>query len=135
MRKYSSHESAHLASEMKNHVKLFRAQRNFYLTGFAIFLSFVIRRLISMLIIQHELELKADEIIKKAEDTVKMAKTTVLANTFQNSEDIEIRNKLDLAEKLVQEQKLRINELEQEASMWRVKYEEIKCNLNAKGDD
>ncbi|XP_069360184.1 B-cell receptor-associated protein 31-like [Maniola hyperantus] len=138
MRKYS-HVSEpghmHLASEMKGNVKLFRAQRNFYITGFAIFLAFVIRRLVIMIIIQYELEVKAEQIIKKAEDTVKLAKTTVIASSQQNTEEYEeIKNKLELTESLLEVQKVRVKELEDEATMWRLKYEEVKNVASSHGD-
>ncbi|XP_045775866.1 B-cell receptor-associated protein 31-like [Maniola jurtina] len=138
MRKYS-HTSepghVHLASEMKGNVKLFRAQRNFYITGFAIFLAFVIRRLVIMIIIQYELEVKAEQIIKKAEDTVKLAKTTVMASNQQTNiqEYEEIKNKLELTESLLEVQKVRVKELEDEATMWRLKYEEVK-SVDGHGD-
>ncbi|KPI97084.1 B-cell receptor-associated protein 31 [Papilio xuthus] len=88
MRKYSNSEPlpSHLSTEMKGHVKLFRAQRNFYITSFAIFLAFVIKRLVTMLIIQYELELKAEQIIKQAEDTVNQAKKAMLDNDMQVAE-------------------------------------------------
>lgn len=140
MRKYShSSDSSHLhlSTEMKGNVKLFRAQRNFYITGFAIFLAFVIRRLVSMIIIQDELMQKADSIIKEAESTVKLAKSTVLANTMQSEENKhidEIKNQLEETEELLKAEKLRARELEEEASKWRLKYEEIVA-LTGKGDN
>ena len=47
MRKYSdeqfeeahSHGASHLDMQMQTHMRLFRAQRNFYISGFALFLS------------------------------------------------------------------------------------------------
>lgn len=137
MRKYSnaSDSQMHLANEMKGHIKLFRAQRNFYITGFAIFLAFVIKRLVTMIIIEHELELKAEQIIRKAEDTVKLAKTTVLANTIQNSDDL--NKKLEETQDLLKEEKLRVKDLEEEVTKWRSKYEQLNLSLQSKasGDD
>ncbi|KAF4533178.1 hypothetical protein B566_EDAN001720 [Ephemera danica] len=55
MRKYSEKYSqeveshAHLDTEMQVNMRLFRAQRNFYISGFALFLSLVIRRLVSLI--------------------------------------------------------------------------------------
>lgn len=141
MRKYSHSTDAshtHFASEMKGNVKLFRAQRNFYITGFAIFLSFVIRRLVSMLIIQDELSLKAEKIIKEAEATVKLAKNTVLANTIHQAEESdheETRNELEVTKSLLAEEKLRAKQMEEEATKWRLKYEEVTEKLTGKGDE
>lgn len=79
-----------------------------------------------MIIIQYELEVKAEQIIKKAEDTVKLAKTTVMASSQQNNNTQEyedIKHKLELTESLLEVQKVRVKELEDEATMWRLKYE------------
>ncbi|XP_041980769.1 B-cell receptor-associated protein 31-like [Aricia agestis] len=138
MKKYShSSDHVHLASEMKGNVKLFRAQRNFYITGFAIFLAFVIKRLVTMIIIQYELQLKADAIIKKADETVKQAKTAVLANTIQDGMDLhkeneDLKNEIATKNSMLEEQKMRIKELEEETIMLKAKYEDIR---NGEGDN
>ena len=52
MQKYSSIEATehqHLDAEMQGNMRLFRAQRNFYISGFALFLLVVIRRLVQMI--------------------------------------------------------------------------------------
>ncbi|CAF2986744.1 unnamed protein product [Rotaria sp. Silwood2] len=52
LRKYSAVELKDLATphgEAHAHMKQFRSQRNFYIAGFALFLWFVIKRLISLL--------------------------------------------------------------------------------------
>lgn len=90
-----------------------------------------------MIIIQDELMKKADSIIKEAESTVKLAKSTVLANTIQSEENKhieEIVNLLEETQELLRAEKLRTKELEEEASKWRLKYEEIFA-LTGKGDN
>lgn len=133
MRKYShSHEAGvhgHLASEMKGNVKLFRAQRNFYITGFAIFLAFVIRRLVKMIIIQAELLDRAESIIKEAEAAKDLAKTTMLAQKMQSAGDSsnyqDIKSQLELTEKLLAEEKNRGLRLEEEICEWKAKYHSL----------
>lgn len=52
MQKYSNIESSdhqHLDAEMQGNMRLFRAQRNFYISGFALFLLVVIRRLVTLI--------------------------------------------------------------------------------------
>ncbi|KOB78686.1 Endoplasmic reticulum protein [Operophtera brumata] len=141
MRKYShGSETAHihLSTEMKGSVKLFRAQRNFYITGFSIFLAFVIRRLVTMLIIQDELSLKAERIIKEAEATVKLAKENILATTIQANEAIhfeQIKEQLEESLQKLKQEKKKSTELEEEAKKWKLMYEEIKAvNAAGKGD-
>ncbi|XP_028026549.1 B-cell receptor-associated protein 31-like [Bombyx mandarina] len=141
IRKYSNVTDVshtHLATEMKTHVKLFRAQRNFYIIGFAIFLTFVIRRLITMLIIQDELKQKAEKIIKQAEETVKQAKTSILANTLQ-SEELqhydELNSKLEETKILLKLEKDRVKLLEDDVKMWQQKCEEAIASKPGKGDE
>lgn len=57
---------AHLDAEMQHNMKLFRAQRNFYIAGFALFLSFVIRRLGSLIITQASLQAQSEAAMKQA---------------------------------------------------------------------
>lgn len=91
-----------------------------------------------MIITQYELEVKAGQIIRKAEDTVKLAKTTVMETTQldsdKNKQFEQMKNKLAVAESLLDVQKERVKELEEEASMWRLKYEEIKTVTDGRGD-
>lgn len=125
IKKYShSTDGPHvtLASEMKGSVKLFRAQRNFYITGFSIFLAFVIRRLINMLIIQDELSNKAEKIIKEAEATVKLAKSTVLTNTIQTNDAKSVIESHKLTEALLEKGQNKIKELQEEVKEWKTKY-------------
>lgn len=52
MQKYSTLESSdhqHLDAEMQGNMRLFRAQRNFYISGFALFLLIVIRRMCQLI--------------------------------------------------------------------------------------
>lgn len=52
MQKYSNVDATdhqHLDAEMQGNMRLFRAQRNFYISGFALFLLVVIRRLVQMI--------------------------------------------------------------------------------------
>jgi len=52
MRKYSTEEydlNVNPKAEMQAHMKLFRAQRNFYISGFALLLSLIIRRIATLL--------------------------------------------------------------------------------------
>lgn len=133
MRKYSHSADGghvHVASEMKNSVKLFRAQRNFYITGFAVFLAFVIRRLVTMIIVQAELLDRSEDIIKQAEASKNLAKTTVLAHQLQASAgdaQEDLKAQLELTEKLLKEEKNRADQLEEEVQVWKAKYTEV-CN-------
>lgn len=70
MRKYSNKEahdhSHHLESELQMSMRLFRAQRNFYISGFALFLSLVIRRLVTLISSQATLMAEKEAALKQA---------------------------------------------------------------------
>lgn len=79
MRKYSSAEEAekhaHLDSEMQVNMRLFRAQRNFYISGFALFLILVIRRLITLISQQATLLAQSEAAMKQAQSATSTAKS------------------------------------------------------------
>jgi len=78
MRKYSttdvgSHE--HLNLEMQHSMRLFRAQRNFYISGFAIFLVLVIRRLVTLISAQANLLAQSEASLKQAQSATAAARS------------------------------------------------------------
>jgi B-cell receptor-associated protein 31 len=75
MRKYSSmEEETTLNLGMQHSMRLFRAQRNFYISGFAIFLSLVIRRLIILISQQASLIAQSEASMKQAQSASTAAK-------------------------------------------------------------
>jgi len=76
MRKYSSEEYDLLENpkaEMQAHMKLFRAQRNFYISGFALLLSAIIRRITTLLSMQASLMAQNEAAMKQAASASKVA--------------------------------------------------------------
>ncbi|XP_025415873.1 B-cell receptor-associated protein 31 [Sipha flava] len=75
MRKYSNPELSdahqHLDHEMQANMRLFRAQRNFYISGIALFLSFVIKRFIALMTLQASLIAQSEASLKQAESASK----------------------------------------------------------------
>lgn len=47
--RHGSDHSQHLDVEMQQHMRLFRAQRNFYISGFSLFLYFILQRLMTLI--------------------------------------------------------------------------------------
>lgn len=89
-----------------------------------------------MLIIQDELSMKAEKIIKEAEATVKLAKQNILETTIQANEAInfgEIKQQLEESEKQLKEEKNLTKELEDEVKKWKLMYEGVKTG--EKGDN
>jgi len=99
MRKYSddhpdadghNHGSGHLDVQMQAHLRLFRAQRNFYISGFSLFLCLVIRRLVSLLSRNACLEAEKEAAMKQAQSASRAAETLM-----QGSDgDSELKEKL-----------------------------------------
>jgi len=77
MSKYSSskeHDShGHMDAELQLSMKLFRAQRNFYIAGFALFLCLVIRRLVILISIQATSAAQVEALTKQAQGAAKHA--------------------------------------------------------------
>ncbi|XP_062134309.1 B-cell receptor-associated protein 31 isoform X2 [Drosophila sulfurigaster albostrigata] len=78
MRKYSSFEGTgetHLNVEMQHSMRLFRAQRNFYISGFSIFLVLVIRRLVALISAQANLLAQSEASMKQAQSATAAARS------------------------------------------------------------
>jgi len=61
-------------AEVQFHMKLFRAQRNFYIAGFALFLFYIIKSLAGKLTYEAQLIISNSAVIKQAESASKMAR-------------------------------------------------------------
>jgi len=87
MQKYSTEElqqqkaggMSHLDAQMQMHMRLFRAQRNFYIAGFALFLCLVIKRLVSLISANAGLQAEKDAAMKQAESASRAAETFMKA--------------------------------------------------------
>ncbi|XP_058171406.1 B-cell receptor-associated protein 31 isoform X4 [Anopheles ziemanni] len=120
MRKYSSndhtHTETHLNVEMQHSMRLFRAQRNFYISGFAIFLSLVIRRLVSLISGQAMLLAQAEASMKQAQSATTAARTLM---SQQKGDEKPTESKAE-------ELKKKITELESELAKERKDKEAMK---------
>jgi B-cell receptor-associated protein 31 len=94
MRKYSNPElndaHQHLDHEMQANMRLFRAQRNFYISGIALFLSFVIKRFISLMTTQASLVAQSEASLKQAESASKAAKSYMSKKDGGDGESAEL---------------------------------------------
>lgn len=66
------------AAEVQFHMKLFRAQRNFYIAGFALFLFYIIKSLAGKLSYEAQLIISNSAVIKQAENASKMARELLI---------------------------------------------------------
>nr|QBH73422.1 bcr-associated protein [Aphelinus abdominalis] len=112
MRKYSSievsdHGHAHLDAEMQGNMRLFRAQRNFYISGFALFLSLVIRRLVILISAQATLIAQSQASMKQAQSA-----TSAARNLLQKSGESAQNDSNEVHDKAIKELKIQLKELQ-----------------------
>lgn len=124
MRKYSNTESeehghAHLDREMQESMRLFRAQRNFYISGFALFLSLVIRRLVLLISQQATLQAQSEASMRQAQSATTAAKSLLAQrgeeaqNESNEAHDQKIK---ELASKIVKlEDELKLEQKDKQA--------------------
>eukprot|EP00092_Neocalanus_flemingeri_P011624 GFUD01012525.1.p1 GENE.GFUD01012525.1~~GFUD01012525.1.p1 ORF type:complete len:247 (+),score=42.30 GFUD01012525.1:97-741(+) len=93
MTKYSSREDVAkeqgmrtLQLEMQQQMRMFRAQRNFYIVGFALFLSLVIKRLLELIMFNNSLEVENTAVLQQAENASKVADSTFCS--YSKSEEL-----------------------------------------------
>lgn len=116
MRKYSStEEETTLNLGMQHSMRLFRAQRNFYISGFAIFLSLVIRRLIILISQQATLIANSEASMKQAQSATQAARTLMAEKKTDDDGKVD-EEKTKLQEKIKElESELRKEQKDKEA--------------------
>lgn len=121
MQKYSDTDhnhtgaSSHLDAQMQAHMRLFRAQRNFYISGFAMFLCLVIKRIVSLLSATATLQAEKDAALKQAESASRAAES-LLKSGGGDTDDSEV----------VKELKEKVKEVEKELSSANKNVESMK---------
>ncbi|EDV96047.1 B-cell receptor-associated protein 31 [Drosophila grimshawi] len=108
MRKYSSTDNVgevHLNVEMQHSMRLFRAQRNFYICGFAVFLVLVIRRLVTLISSQANLLAQSEASMKQAQSATAAARSlmTDKADKAKEATEDTTLNELNKLKERVQE--------------------------------
>lgn len=112
MQKYSNIEASdhqHLDAEMQGNMRLFRAQRNFYISGFALFLLVVIRRLVQMISELAMLLAQAEANYRQAQSATTTARSLLEkqgeGDEQNKKETEELRNQILLLEKELTKEK------------------------------
>ena len=100
---YDHSGSRHVDAELQHSMKLFRAQRNFYIAGFALFLFLVIRRLVTLLTALAQLDIQAEASMKQAKSASDAANKALRdeksSGDKPNSEVTKLKKQLDEIEK------------------------------------
>lgn len=153
MRKYSddggsghAHDSGsgHLDVQMQSHMRLFRAQRNFYIAGFALFLCLVIKRLIALIMANAVLEAEKMAAMKQAESASRAAETLMAAGPDGDATEVkELKEKLAAAEKETTAAKKNVEAMKTQSESLATEYDRLmaekdklekKVNIMGDGD-
>merc|ERR1712243_236222 len=78
---------SHLDTQMQMHMRLFRAQRNFYIAGFALFLCLVIKRLVGLISANAGLQAEKEAAMKQAESASRTAEALLKDGAPQGAGD------------------------------------------------
>lgn len=112
MQKYSNLDSTdhtHLDAEMQGNMRLFRAQRNFYISGFALFLLIVIRRLVQMISELATLSAQCEANFRQAQSASTTARTLLdqqgAGDEKTKKEVTELQSQIALLEKELNKEK------------------------------
>lgn len=97
---------AHLNVGMQNSMRLFRAQRNFYISGFAIFLSLVIRRLVILISTQATLLAQSEASMRQAQSASNAARTLLSQQKTAETAAAEADDKMKLDRNDKEQEKL-----------------------------
>jgi len=115
------------------HMRLFRAQRNLYISGFALLLFLVINRIVGLLARSAHLEAAAESAMKQAEGASKAAKTLLEADDGNLSKKAEEERK-ELLKKLKQAENDR-DAMKAQAKNLQVEYDRVCNELNSYEND
>lgn len=113
---------------MQHSMRLFRAQRNFYIAGFTIFLSLVIRRLIILITQQASLIANSEASMKQAKSASDAARSLLSEKTTEKTAEAATGDKVDEAKLKLQEQ---VKKLEAELSKERKDKEALKSQAES----
>nr|QBH73436.1 bcr-associated protein [Orthoderella ornata] len=144
MKKYSSpeqsdHAHTHLDAEMQVNMRLFRAQRNFYISGFALFLSLVIRRLVTLISQQATLLAQSEAAMRQAKSATTTAQSLLAqnqtsaaqndTNEAHDKEVNELKEKLEDAERALTREKKDKEALKAQAEATNTEYDRLNEEL------
>ncbi|XP_065281667.1 B-cell receptor-associated protein 31 isoform X2 [Dermacentor albipictus] len=123
MRKYGAHREeaqseyhhhGNLDVEMQQSMKMFRAQRNFYIAGFALFLWLVIRRLVTLISAQAVLLAVNEASMKQAQSATEAAQN--LLKKSDNAKQNEGNSKTETMERDIKELKTELEKARKEVT-------------------
>jgi len=136
MQKYSAEETqqktvgmSHLDTQMQMHMRLFRAQRNFYIAGFALFLCLVIKRLVSLISSHAGLQAEKEAAMKQAESASRAAESLMKSSGDDNNDgsaDVtELKEALEHAKKEADTAKKNVESMKSQSESLAKEYDRL----------
>lgn len=151
MQKYSDIEKGehqHLDAEMQGNMRLFRAQRNFYISGFALFLLVVIRRLVQMISQLATLLAQSEANFRQAKSATDAARSLLQkqgeGDVSSKKEIEDLRSQISLLEKELNKEKKDKEAVKSQAESLNKEYDRLaeehsklqkKVTVSSGGDD
>ncbi|CAH0718101.1 unnamed protein product, partial [Brenthis ino] len=89
-----------------------------------------------MILVQYELQLKYEEVVKKGEDAMRLTESLARKAAVERCAT-QIEKLQDQVKEVLQalsEQEVKLLEMEEEAAKWKLKYEEIQGKNDGHGD-
>jgi len=137
MQKYSAEETqqktavgmSHLDTQMQMHMRLFRAQRNFYIAGFALFLCLVIKRLVGLISANAGLQAEKDAAMKQAESASRAAEMFMkdggTGDSAGSGDVAEMKAELEKAKKEAEAAKKDMNSMKSQSESLAKEYDRL----------
>jgi len=153
MQKYSAEETqqktvgmSHLDTQMQMHMRLFRAQRNFYIAGFALFLCLVIKRLVGLISANAGLQAEKDAAMKQAESASRAAEMFMkdggTGDSAGSGDVAEMKAELEKAKKEADAAKKDMNSMKSQSESLAKEYDrlmeekdKLQRKVNVMGED
>merc|ERR1712183_939550 len=112
---------SHLDSQMQMHMRLFRAQRNFYISGFALFLFLVIKKLVALISANAGLEAAKEAAMKQAESASRAAESLMTAPVEESTGTTDVENLKEAVEKA----KMDVNSMKSQSESLAKEYDRL----------
>ncbi|MFH4981623.1 hypothetical protein AB6A40_008332 [Gnathostoma spinigerum] len=126
-----------VGAESAVHMRLFRAQRNLYVSGFALLFSLIIKRLVALIQRNAQLEAAAEAAMKQAESATKAAKS-LMSDDGENETIKDLRRELDEVSKELKSAQNDRDAMKEQSLGLQKEYdnvcEKLKLLENASGD-
>lgn len=144
--KFDNSLSNNPQAEVQAHMKLFRAQRNLYITGFALFMLLVLRRLVTLISKQATLEASHAAALKQAKGASEQAKKLLDENeklakgkrrdaNDENEQKENFENHIEILKKELKDKKEKLEKAEKDLTAMKQQSENLTTEYNRMADE